>query len=509
MRKRIFNRLSVKVFLITFIIQIVAGVLICATLYLSTPKTYQDTTDEGYMRAFQLSHQLSGVPEREGGKIIDDFIRETGIDIAIYNMDRSTIDYKVFADTDSKLSLKTKKEVDERREALIDKTDTGTFDFWYQTEISLWKSNENPRYQLVFFLNETKENFTRLSIRKSMPVMIVCITVLSLMCSCIYTLLFAKPVKKLSAVSKAMANMDFSKKCASRRKDEIGDLARDLDVMAEALEEKMQTLSKKNEELSEEVALRKELESQKTMFFSAASHELKTPVTVLEGQLRGMIEGVGPYSDHEEYLPHALSSVKRMEKLINDILTASKMQSGKEIVTMETDMVQLLEEKMEECEALFEARGIKMELSFENDLIFEGNKELTSMALGAFLSNAAFYTEEGETVEVDAEKEKIRNGGKNEKNESTVIRVKIRNTGAHIDKEDIAHLFEPFYRPDQSRNRRSGGSGLGLYLARLILEKQGGTCWIRNDGDAVLATIELPAAEEHASSKTKKPEEEA
>ena len=138
-------------FLITFIIQIVAGVLICATLYLSTPKTYQDTKDEGYMRAFQLSRQLSGVPEREGGKIIDDFIRETGIDIAIYNMDRSTIDYKVFADTDSKLSLKTKKEVDERREALIDKTDTGTFDFWYQTEISLWKSNENPRYQLVFF----------------------------------------------------------------------------------------------------------------------------------------------------------------------------------------------------------------------------------------------------------------------------------------------------------------------------------------------------------------------
>ena len=67
MRKRIFNRLSVKVFLITFIIQIVAGGLICGTLYLSTPETYRDTKDEGYLKVFHLSRQLSGVPEREGG----------------------------------------------------------------------------------------------------------------------------------------------------------------------------------------------------------------------------------------------------------------------------------------------------------------------------------------------------------------------------------------------------------------------------------------------------------
>ena len=73
-----------------------------------------------------------------------------------------------------------------------------------------------------------------------------------------------------------------------------------------------------------------------------------------------------------------------------------------------------------------------------------------------------------------------------------MILVSIRNAG-HIEEKDLTHLFEPFYRADKSRSRRSGGSGLGLYLAKLILEKQGGACRMENDGSDVLAVIELPA----------------
>ena len=140
---------------------------------------------------------------------------------------------------------------------------------------------------------------------------------------------------------------------------------------------------------------------------------------------------------------------------------------------------------MEECEDLFSVRGIKMELSFENDLLFQGNKELTSMAVGAFISNAAFYSNEGETVFVDAEKTSSQDGKK-------MVQVEIRNKG-HIDEEDLPHLFEAFYRTDKSRSRRSGGSGLGLYLAKLLVEKQGGSCDMKNMDEDVVATICLPA----------------
>ncbi|MBR5039740.1 MAG: HAMP domain-containing histidine kinase [Clostridiales bacterium] len=485
MPKKIFNRLSVKVFLITFLMQVAAGILICLTLYYFTPKTYLSSSDENYLKVFKLADQLRSVPEEQSGKIIDDFIRDNGISIALYNADESTDDKKVFAKTNSKLSLKTEEEVLEHSQAVKDKKDKGSFYLWFYNKDSYMQGQDNTLYELAYFFDNTKENVIPRSVKKSLPIMAGVITAISLLCSYIYTKLFAKPVNKISEVSQSMAQMDFSKKCESNRQDEIGDLARNLDAMAASLQEKMQSLERKNQLLSDEVTKRKELESQKDVFFSAASHELKTPVTVLEGQIRGMIDGIEPYSDYDEYLPKALGTVKRMENLINDILTASRMQSGKEIVSSKTDMVQLLEEKMEECEDLFSVRGIKMELSFENDLIFIGNKDLTSMAIGAFISNAAFYSSEGEKVFVDAEKI-------TSDDDKEMVQVEIRNKG-HIDEEDLPHLFEAFYRADKSRSRRSGGSGLGLYLAKLLVEKQGGSCDMDNSGEDVLATILLPA----------------
>ena len=126
-------------------------------------------------------------------------------------------------------------------------------------------------------------------------------------------------------------------------------------------------------------------------------------------------------------------------------------------------------------------RGIGLETDIDEGLLFEGNSDLTSMALGSFLSNAVFYSQEGSKVYVTARKEEGR------------IVTKIRNSGSHIDEKDLPHLFEAFYRTDSSRDRRSGGSGLGLYLGKLIIERQKGSVSLDNDGDDVLATVSLPA----------------
>ena len=112
--------------------------------------------------------------------------------------------------------------------------------------------------------------------------------------------------------------------------------------------------------------------------------------------------------------------------------------------------------------------------------MISGNKELTALAVGAFLSNAVFYSAEGEAIRVIGKQQ-----------DKTVV-LTIRNSGAHIDEKDLPHLFEAFYRSDRSRSRRSGGSGLGLYIARLIISKQGGECFLRNEEDAVVAEIRLP-----------------
>ena len=217
------------------------------------------------------------------------------------------------------------------------------------------------------------------------------------------------------------------------------------------------------------------------MFFAAASHELKTPVTVLEGHIRGMIEGIEPYEDHDTYLAKSLRTVKQMEALINEILTASKMQSSDDMEMTQVDMGEILGTKLRESEDLFLIRNINVNKNIESGLMFQGNAELTALAIGAFISNAVFYSKEDSEIDIES----IREGDR--------VVTNIRNKGAHIDDRDLPHLFEPFYRSDASRNSRTGGSGLGLYIANLIITKQGGTASLTNEEEGVLAKIILPS----------------
>ena len=193
-----------------------------------------------------------------------------------------------------------------------------------------------------------------------------------------------------------------------------------------------------------------------------------------------MIDGVAPYDDTDLYLPKTLSALKRMESLINEILTVSRMQAENEITHTNVDLASLLRNKTDEIKDLLEVRAIPLETNISTGLYCNGNAELISMAIGAFLSNAVYYSSEGSRIVVNAYKD-----GDN-------IITEIRNTGSHINEEDLPHLFEAFYRPDSSRNRRSGGSGLGLYLGKIITERHNGTVTLGNDGDDVVAVIRIP-----------------
>ena len=334
--------------------------------------------------------------------------------------------------------------------------------------------NDNQTYVLVYFDYGTMINTLDSSIENSILLMVVLVISLSLLNAFVYSFLFARPIKRLSKLSTDMANLNFDVKCPENSNDEIGDLARNLNSMSSALAEKIA-------QLQDEIERVRELEKQKEVFFAAASHELKTPVTILEGNIRGMIEGIEPYDNHEEYLSRSLRTVKRMESLINEILTASKMQSSSDITMIDTDMNVLLKEKLEELKDLFEIRNIVVSLDLEEELIFIGNKELTSLAIGAFISNAVLYSTENSNIDIRSYKD---NG---------MIVCEICNSNAHIDDDVISHLFEPFYRSDYSRNRNSGGSGLGLYIAQLIISKENGMCSLTNSADGVIATIKFPS----------------
>ena len=476
MRKGIFNRLSVKVFLITFAVQIVFGAGIIGILYNAVPQSYDLQAQERVEAKFHaLVEEMQKAGYDDCGRLMDEFHIETGAYLILYRGTIKVDSYSLVAVTDSEYSMKTEKQFWALFEAHQDSLDyTLVEEFMFDGDSNVYTLRCASFYD--------KENVLTDAIKDRLPLMAAVVVLVSLLCSFVYTILFARPVRKLSQVSSRMAELDFDVRTDSSRKDEIGDLGRSLDTMSERLGQTLGQLQKKTAELEAEIKRVNELEAQKDVFFAAASHELKTPVTILEGQIRGMIDGVGPYQDRDEYLPRALGSVRRMESLINEILTVSKMQSSSDIAVSRENFSALLEEKTAETKELFESRGITLEKDIGSGLMFEGNRELISLALGAFLSNAVFYSKEGAAVTVSAHE---REGN---------IKTVIRNSGAHIDEKDLPHLFEAFYRTDSSRSRRSGGSGLGLYLAKLIIEKQGGSCSLSNDGDDVVAEMVLRSA---------------
>ena len=222
----------------------------------------------------------------------------------------------------------------------------------------------------------------------------------------------------------------------------------------------------------------RELDRQRMAFFSAASHELKTPVTILKGQLSGMLEGVDVYRDRDKYLLRSLQVTGRMEGLIQEMLAISRMETGAVTVREEpVELSDLVAEQLELDAGLLEQRSQRLVLRLTPGLTVTGDPSLLKKAVGNLLSNASLYSPEGAQVRVWCG---LSQGGP---------ALTVENTGAHITPEALPHLFEPFYRAEGSRNRATGGSGLGLYLVKIILERHGAACTVENTPDGVKVTV--------------------
>lgn len=224
----------------------------------------------------------------------------------------------------------------------------------------------------------------------------------------------------------------------------------------------------------------RELERQRLAFFSAASHELKTPVTILKGQLSGMLDGVGVYRDREKYLARSLQVAGRMEALVGELLAVSRMESDGASRREAVELSALTAEKLAQDAELLEQRGMTAVEALEPGLLVEGERALLGRAVENLLSNAALYSQEGAEIRVTAAAR------------GAWAVLTVENTGARIPAEALPHLFEAFYRAEPSRSRATGGSGLGLYLVRMIVERHGGTCRIENSADGVRFTALLP-----------------
>ena len=459
--KRIRKSLTVRIFFITTLILLAAGIVTFGLLALVTPDSYSVViNDEMSDKVDELASLLENTELEESGSLIDDFIRDTGAEASVTDEKGNPVD------TGSLLEYKDDNISEETSSVL---------------SIVVCFSDQNEYYILNVKPRSVSENMIVKAMVKVSPWLLLIILAFSLLCSFVYSRYITKPIVRLETIAGKMAEQDFDWTCDESRQDEIGRLGKSLNTMSQNLSGALNDLKASNAALRGEVEQERELDRQRMAFFSAASHELKTPVTILKGHITGMLDGIDMYQDRDKYLARCLQVTGRMENLISEILSVSGiergvLEQGDEVF----DISGIAEEQTGLISELAEQKEIIIEKNLTLSLSIKGNRSLISKAVGNLLSNAVHYSPEGERIKIFSKKE----------NDNTMLT--IENTGVHISEDALPHVFEAFYREEQSRNRRTGGSGLGLYLVRMIMEKHGGECRIENTRDGVRASLIFP-----------------
>ncbi len=222
-------------------------------------------------------------------------------------------------------------------------------------------------------------------------------------------------------------------------------------------------------------------EENRREFIATISHELKTPITIISGQLEGMIYNIGKYKDRDKYLKESYTSTQELKDLVNEMIEISKtdiMSASFKPTTL--SVKELVEVILKRQEFLIDEKNLKTRVAISSDAKINADKDKFSKALYNIINNAIKYTPEGENINIRFIERGFR---------PSILEVE--NTGITISDESLKNIFNPFFRVEKSRSRKTGGSGLGLYLTSQILAKHGFEYKMTNRGNAVLFTIEF------------------
>lgn len=276
---------------------------------------------------------------------------------------------------------------------------------------------------------------------------------------------FTEPILELNKIAQNMANLDFSHKYhISDADDEINNLGKSINTMSDKLERTINQLRSTNIELERDIEEKSKIDEMRKSFISDVSHELKTPIALIQGYSEGLLENVN--SDEESrkfYAEVILDETNKMDRLVKQLLELMKLEYRKrEFNNREFNIVELENMVIQKSRLLLEEKNVKV--------IFDNNNEINVLADDFYIEQVItnYLTNAIKNVkDFDGEKYiKIENEILPDEN---VVRVKVFNTGDKISEENMERIWRRFYKVDESRNRSQGGTGIGLAFVKAIM----------------------------------------
>mgnify|MGYP000732039744 FL=1 len=283
------------------------------------------------------------------------------------------------------------------------------------------------------------------------------------------------PILSLAALSERMSELDFDARYTADSQDEIGVLGRSMNTLSEKLKETIGELKTANNELQKDIEEKIRIDEARKEFIANVSHELKTPIALIQGYAEGLTEGMAEDPESRDYYCEVIQDeAGKMNKMVKQLLTLTALEFGNDKPVMEQfDLVTLINGVLSSAKILLQQKGAQVFFDASEPVMVWADEFKIEEVVTNYLNNAMNHLDGEKRIEIRLEK--------NDKE----VKVTVFNTGQNIPEEDLGKLWTKFYKVDKARTRAYGGSGIGLSIVKAIMDSHNKACGVQNVKDGM------------------------
>ena len=279
-----------------------------------------------------------------------------------------------------------------------------------------------------------------------------------------------EPLRELAVLSARMADLDFDAKYTSGGGGEIGALGENFNTMSEKLEATISELKNANFRLQQDIEQKEKIEKMRTDFMGNVSHELKTPIALIQGYAEGLKEGVSDDAQSREfYCDVIMDEASKMNQMVKNLMTLNQLEFGDEDVEFQRfDLTELIRGVIGAAQILIQQNGITVEFAADQPVYVRADEFKIEQVVTNYLSNAIHHADGEKKIIIRIQEEE------------NCVRTSVFNTGNPIPEEALPNLWTKFYKVDKARTRAYGGTGIGLSIVKAIMDAHGQSCGVLN-----------------------------
>lgn len=300
------------------------------------------------------------------------------------------------------------------------------------------------------------------------------------------TKMITSPILQLAEISNKMGKLDFTARYEGKRSDEIQTLGQNMNYMSDRLKKAISKLQEANEVLKEDIKRKEAIDEMRKDFIANVSHELKTPIALIQGYAEGLNEGLCEDEESRKYYTEVImDESEKMNKMVKQLLTLSSLESGNSILHKENfNMTSLTEGVLSSISILIGEKNVKVNFDTSRDIFLYADEFKIEEVVTNYISNAIHHVNDNGTIKIDVSED--------ERN----VYFSVYNTGNKIPEKDLANVWEKFFKVDKAHSRSYGGSGIGLSIVKAIVEAHGGAVNVVNKSDGVEFGFKIPRMKE-------------